>query len=573
VSLYLDKLVEDYNHRFKIQSQCQPLITGRVYSEEEEEEKEEEDITKLVAEKINELKDILSEINKKAARISRKIPNIRDEIRHAYRTALKVRHMSRKRIVSPRMYRRIMSYYRRYKNGKYYSRYKIDNGLHNFLMQMGRYLESLDKKMEVDVDYRYYALPSLALLISGGMKEILGYLSSAIIHAAHIVEWAVHAIVELSPRVLKSIPLLPTILPHFLVGCLIAFLSAGLLVIIGHVLHPEGTSKMKILWDKIKINIGIRKNYMYAAYIMYVYRLYDVLSAISSYIIEIGKLIQLGKEIDEEETAKKMEKKAKEGVKAVGLKDKALGLLADKIKIKPFEKSKNKMEALDKIIVVDLESYKELLDSVRKGNKKLNICGYKFSVSSDAVKKLVDYYGAKFQGGGEWIEVIVEYTGGAYHKAANPLKKIEIYGFNGNTKEAANFIGALLALSDKIVVDRIGEQEFENPLVVIDLQKLKVLSYKSKPFVDKLIAPINKLVNLIKKMITKEGSNKEGLDPSDIGNLMFEAYVKANKIEHLKSESESAAEEEENIITEEKEENSSDENEESSKYKSKHQYI
>jgi hypothetical protein len=365
---------------------------------------------------------------------------------------------------------------------------------------------------------------------------------------------------------MKSIPLLPAILPHFLVGCLVAFLSAGLLLVIGYALHPEGSSKMKILWDKIKINIGIRKNYMYAAYIMYVYKLYDILSAISSYIVEIGKLIQLGKPIDEGKTAKNLEEKA------------VLGLLADKVKLKPFEKSKNKMKALDETIVVDLESYKELIDSVRKGNKELNICGYKFSVSSDTVKKLVEYYGDKFQGGGEWIEVIVEYVGGAYHKAANPLKKVEISGFNGNTKEAANFIGALLALSDKVVVDRIGEQKFENPLVIIDLQKLKILSYKSKPFVDKLIAPISKLVSLIKKVIAKEASNKEELDPSDIGNLMFEAYVKANKMERPKSESESEEEGEEqegeNIITEE-EKRASDKKEEPNeyKYKNKHQYI
>jgi hypothetical protein len=301
--------------------------------------------------------------------------------------------------------------------------------------------------------------------------------------------------------------------------------------------------------DKIKINLGIRKNYIYAAYIMYLYRLYDILSAISSYIIELGKLIQLGKKVNEEKAAKKLEEKAKESAQVVGLKDKVLGQLADKIKLKPFEGSKNKIEALDETIVVDLESYKKLLDSIRKGNKELHVCTYKFFVSSDAIEKLVDYYGDKFQGGGEWIEVIVEYTGGAYYKTANPLKRIEISGFNGNIKEAANFIGALLALSDKIAVVSVGEQEFEKPLVVIDLQNLKLLSYKSKPFVDKLITPIKKLGGLIKKLIAQERDKEEELDPSNIGKLMFEAYVNVNKVKHQKSKEESTTIKEEKTRT------------------------
>jgi hypothetical protein len=158
------------------------------------------------------------------------------------------------------------------------------------------------------------------------------------------------------------------------------------------------------------------------------------------------------------------------------------------------------------------------------------------------------------------IEVTVQYTGGAYHKAANPLKEIDISGFSGNMKEAAEFIGAILALSDKLTIDRVGEQEFENPLVTIDLQKLKLLSYKSKTFIDTIITPIKRVVHwIINKLITQKTKKKGELDPTALGSLMFEAYISIKGIKPIKTEKkEPQAEDkgEESDNTEEKEKKS-----------------
>ena len=550
---HLDRLIEDYNRRIRIANTYEPLTIERTYSEEEKKEKEIESLREHISDITDKLSKSLQEMENKIANSAQKAEDIADKIENAYRTVLRVRHMSRNRIVSPKMYRRIMAYYKRHKKQKYYSKYKVDNELHNFLMRMGRYLEDLDKGVrreevrDFSYDYHYYALPSIAIMISGRLQEVLGYLSSAIKEAAHIIEIVLHVLVELFPKILHSIPFLSTIMPHFLAACLIAFLAGSLLIIIAYAIHPERKSKFKILIDKIKINLGIRKSYIHAAYLIYVYKLYDILSTISSYIIEVFKLIQSGKDVDEEKTAEKLEKKAEKSAHVVGLKDKALGHLADKIKFKIFEEAKDKLKTSDETISIDLENHKKLLDSIKKGNNEISVCSYKFAVSSDAMKKLVEYYGDKFQGGGKWIEVTLEYTGGAYHKSANPLQKIDISGFSGDAKEASNFIGAVLAISDKLAIDRIGEQEFESPLMIIDLQKLKLLSYKSTPFIDKLTGSVKKLATWVKKLITGKAKEKGELDPADLGNLMFEAYMSINGIKSVEMK-------EKQIQTEEKEE-------------------
>lgn len=543
---YLEKLIEEHNRSGRTLRRYEPLTIERAYSEEEKKE-EEKDISKFVTSKLEELSKVVKDLQDKISSSAGEAVKSEAKTENAYISTLKVRHMSRNRIVSPRTYRKIMSYYRKHKRQRYYSKYKIDNELHNFIMRLGSYLESLDKDIDrrlfrdFSSSYHYYALPSFAILSSGGLKEVLGYLSSAVTEAAHIMEIAVHLLVEFSPKVLHAIPLLPAFLPHFLGGVLAACLTSGLLIIIGYAIHPEGKSKFQILIEKAKVSLGIRKSYIQAAYIIYLYKLYDILSTISSYVIELGKSIEIGKEVKEEKAAEKLEKKAEKSTQVVGLKDKALGYLGDKIKSNIFKNAKDKIETLDETISIDPENMEKLLNSIKEGNHKLNVYSYKFWVSSDAMQKLVDYFGAKFQGRGEVIEVTVQYTGGAYHKAANPLKEIDISGFSGNTKEAAEFIGAILALSDKLTIDRVGEQEFENPLVTIDLQKLKLLSYKNKTFIDTIITPIKGIVDwIINNLITQKTKKKGELDPSALGSLMFESYISIKSIKPIKNRREGA---------------------------------
>ncbi len=544
MSKYLDKLIEDYNKQAKTSGRYDPLATERMYSEEKKEEnKENESLFKELLEKANELSNILSSTDEnitKSATIEKELIN---KIENAYRVALKVRHMSRNKIVSPRTYRKIMSYYKRHKTQRYYSKYKLDNELHNFIMRLGRYLENLDKDVsrwevrDFSYDYYYYALPSIPVLLSEGLRGVLGYLSTAINGIAHAVEIILHIAMEIFPNILHSIPGLYNIMPHFLAVCLIAFLAGSILVIIGYSLHPDRKVLFKRLIDKVKINLGIRKSYIHSAYIIYVYKLYDLLSVVASYVIEISKIIGKGKDINNEEVYKELIKKAQESTHIVTFMDKLADFMGTKLKLEIFKKAKEKIKTLKEIIEVDKENLEKLISFIKEEHDKTNILGCKFEVSTDAMEKLNSYYGDRFKGSGEWIEVTIQYGGGAYHKSANPLSKVEISGFNGEPKEMANFIGAVLAISDKLVLDRIGKKEFETPLLTIDLKKLKLLSYETEPFIDKLIKPVKTIVNWL------TDKKKEKLDPDTIGIKMFEAYVSLNIIKSIEAEGEGEVEE------------------------------
>jgi len=356
------------------------------------------------------------------------------------------------------------------------------------------------------------------------------------VEASHVVELVLHVVLEVFPKILKSIPLLSSIMPNLLAASLIALSAGALLVIIGYAIHPERKLLFKRLADKVKINLGMRKSRIYAAYIMYVYKLYDILSAMSSYIIKIGKLVASGKDIDIEKTAKKLEDKAKESAQVVNLKDEIAEYIKDKLGLNIFKETESKIKTLDETVNVNLENLKKLTDSIKKGNKELNVFNYKFAVSTDDMKKLVSYYGDKFQSKGEQVEVTVQYKGGAQLKSANPLQKVDISGFSGNLKESSNFIGAVLAISDKLIIDRIDDQELESPLMTIDLQKLKLLSYESKLLIDTLAAPIKGLTEWVKKLIKGKADKEDKLDPADLGNLMFEAYINTHDIKLITEE-------------------------------------
>jgi len=540
VSKYLDKLIEDYNRRTKITSRYASLTTERFYSEEEkEDEKETKDknIEKL-DKAINKLKDKVQNLNEIISESAEEEKELLEKMDRAYRAALRFRYMSRNKIVSPIMYRKIMSYYKRHKRQKYYSKYKLDNELHNYIMRLGRYLERLDKdarrKMARDFsfDYHYYALFSATVFFSAGVNEVLGFISSATKVVAHILEITLHIVLKIFPSILKSIPFLSSLMPGFIAAFLVAFLFGMTLIVIGYSLHPDRKGILKRAIEKFKINLGIRKSRMHAAYVIYIYKLYDLLSAVASYIIKVGKLITRGKSINDEKVQKELMKKAQKSTHIVGTIDKILHFINEKSEKEVFEKVKKKMETLEEIIAVDLEGIKKLVDSIKNGNNDLSILNCNFAVSDDAIEKLADYYGDKFKGGSEWIDVTVQYTGGAYHKSAAPLSNVNVPSFSGKPEEISNFIGALLAISDKLAIDRIGKKEFETPLIVVDLQKLKILSYDSGTFIDKLAKPIKAIINRLK------GKEEEKLEPNTIGIKMFEAYISLNVLKSMEPEEE-----------------------------------
>ena len=540
MSKYLDKLIEDYNRRTKITSRYASLTTERFYSEEEkEDEKETKDknIEKL-DKAINKLKDKVQNLNEIISESAEEEKELLEKMDRAHRAALRFRHMSRNKIVSPIMYRKIMSYYKRHKRQKYYSKYKLDNELHNYIMRLGRYLERLDKdarrKMARDFsfDYHYYALFSATVFFSAGVNEVLGFISSATKVVAHILEITLHIVLKIFPSILKSIPFLSSLMPGFIAAFLVAFLFGMTLIVIGYSLHPDRKGILKRTIEKFKINLGIRKSRMHAAYVIYIYKLYDLLSAVASYIIKVGKLITRGKSINDEKVQKELMKKAQKSTHIVGSIDKILHFINEKSEKEVFEKVKKKMETLEEIIAVDLEGIKKLVDSIKNGNNDLSILNCNFAVSDDAIEKLADYYGDKFKSGGKWIDVTIQYTGGSYHESATPLNNVNVPSFNGKPEEISKFIGALLAISDKLAIDRIGKQEFETPLIVVDLQKLKILSYNSDTFIDKLSKPIKAIIDRLK------GKKEEKLDPNTIGIKMFEAYISLNVLKSMKTEEE-----------------------------------
>jgi hypothetical protein len=533
MSRQLDRLIKKYN-----QSKMQVVKSvprRKAYSEEVVDEKEVEELIEAIAENSKELEEAENILNKTKNKLKEsvdKITETAEEVAKAYRLALMRQNMKYNKIISPRMYRRILSYYIKHRGRKYYSRYKIDNDLHNFFMRLGQYLESLETGVRggggrgFSSQYHYYALPSLAILL-GSWKEALGYLSAALIEFYHFIHHPLHILMELSPKILHSIPLLPGILPHFLVGVLVVFLAGGLFTIISYSLHPDRKAKFKKLGDKIKITLGLHKDRRYAIYLTFIYKLYDILSTVMSSIILIRKNIKSNKQVDTNKSAKKLEKSARKSIGTHG------GLL-DKV-ISIFNKKNDKMNILGDVISVDFEHYDKLVESIKEGNKDLSVCRYKLSLTSEAMSKLAEYYGDKFRSGGEWIEFTVEYQGGAYHKSAKPLEKLEVSGFEGGIKEASKFIAGALALADKIIIDKIGDQEFKNGILTINLETLKWLAYRGQPIVAKFIGIIRDLIETEDK-ITKE----------NIGYEMFDSYVSVMKLKALAESEEALQDKEEN---------------------------
>jgi hypothetical protein len=540
VSKYLDKLIEAYNRKAEIANGYKLSIAERAYSQKGKEEKSEEDIRKKIGEQIEEFEDKLEnefkDIEKKLAKVAETQIEVLEKTENAYRMALRLRYMSRNGIVSPRTYRKIMSYYMRHKKQKYYSRYKIDRELHNFIMRLGRYLEILDKSVvrwdvkDFSADYHYYALQSVAMFSVIGIKGVLASLSAALIELSHVAEFVLHVALKLFPKLLNSVPILSSItsiMPHLLAAAVVAILAGTMLMIIGYSIHPERKYLFKRMIDKTKINLGIRKSHMHAVYTIYIYKLYDLLSALASYVIKISKLISKGEDIKDEETAKKLLKVAQKSTGIVSLTDKILAFIGDKSNSELFKDVRQKIEDLEETIMIDLDNYKKLIASIKEGNKELNVLGFKFMVSDEGIKELGKYYGDKFSSEGKWIEVTIKYKGHAEAKSANPLQEINISGFSGKSnEEIGNFIGAVLAIADKLVVDKIGEQKFESPLVMIDLQKLKWLSYQSEPFIDRV-------KNIIRWLRDKK---KVELSPDAIGLKMFEAYISVNAIKSIETE-------------------------------------
>jgi hypothetical protein len=536
MSNQLDKLIERYNRSKSMYRRCSSIT--RVYSKEVVDDKDLKSLIEVITEEAQELekeaKEILSMAESELEESVVKIEETKKEAQKAYRLALMHHNMKFNRMVSPRMYRNIMSYYRKHKGRRYYSKYKIDNEFHSFIMRLGRYLEALENDVSrtdikgFSMEYHYYALPSFAILLSN-WKEALGYLSLGLIKFYHLIHHPLHILLKLSPKITYAIPVLPGFLPHFLVGVLVVALIGGLITVISCAIHPDRKAKFKALKDKVKIALGLYKDNRYAIYLAFIYKLYDILSTIMSSIILIGKNIGNSKEGDVSKSVQKLKKEVKKDIGYHG------GLL-DKV-TSIFNKEGKKMNVLDEVFSVDLEHYNKLVESIKKGNKSLNVCRYKLMLTSEAMSKLTEYYGDKFHSDGEWIEFIVEYKGGAYHKSAEPIAKLEVSGFDGNIKEASKFIAGALALADEIIVDKVGDQEFKNGIMTVNLKTLKWLSYKSQPMVAKFIDFIRKLIQTEKK-ITKE----------NIGYEMFDSYVSVMKLKTL-AESEEASQDKEEAKT------------------------
>ncbi len=505
----------------------------KAYSEEVVDEKQVEELIEAIAENSKELEEVENILNKTKNKLKEsvdKITEAAEEVAKAYRLTLMRQNMKYNKIVSPRMYRKILSYYIKHRGRKYYSRYKIDNELHNFLMRLGRYLDSLETGVRrgdgrgFSSKYHYYALPSLAILL-GSWKEALGYLSAGLIEFYHFIHHPLHILMELSPKIIHSIPFLPGLLPHFLVGVLVVFIFGGLFTILSYAIHPDREAKFKKLGDKIKIALGLYKDHRYAAYLAFIYKLYDVLSTIMSSVILIRKNIKNNKKVDAEKASKKLEKEAKKSIGShAGLLDKVTAI---------FNKEGKKMNILDEIISVNLEYYDKLIKKMKDGDENIAICRYKLLLASETMNKLKEYYGDKFGGSGEWIEFTVKYQGGAYHKSAEPIKDLKVSGFNGDIKEASKFIAGALALADKLIIDKIGDQEFKNGIVTIDLKKLKWIAYKSKPLIAKFVGFVKDLIKT-KKKITQE----------NIGHEMFDSYVSVMKLKALAEAQEASQDEE-----------------------------
>ena len=388
-------------------------------------------------------------------------------------------------IVSPEMYQKITAYYKKHKNKFYSSKYKIDKKIHNMLMSIGKYLEKINhdlakrKRRRLEIEKRYY---SFIINLRNSNVDYLAFLSKTLKKIA--IKFGI-----LGTSLFYGLSFMSVYSPELLDWLKFVFIfnrMNDILFITSYAISPNTKEEMGRLKHRIMEALGIYRTRGYGLFIKFIYKLYDLLNAIMSFIKNLD--IHLNGSRNWKDFYERLEKHM---LVTVGISYKWL-----------FD-----------IVSIDLVAVDEFLRDLEK-YEELSTYRYRILVSPKAISQLKHYYGENVRIYGNWISVELTYQGGRYYTPDNPLDVkfiLDVSGFDGSLEEKASFVMAAILLADEMVLENIynTSSKLKNDIISIDLNQLKLLIYKDRSWFAKLV---DRVLGRDRKLLTAEMIGKELYD-------------------------------------------------------------
>ncbi len=505
----LDTLIRQYNRNVRMLEHKSLRCRDRAYSTHEEVIKRIDQIGDEIMKLSDSVRSDVEAINKLEWAIEK---NKNSDFVNGY--------YEQNKIISPHTYSKILAYYRKHKNRKHYDTYKVDRELHNFLMQIGKYLERENVRLVSSRGYSTAAEPSNEATTK--MRDLLSNISEKLITIGGGITLAAHALYPvLGPLAIR----LPKV--RLLLG-VVAVLDAitNVMIPLGAVIHPDRWANARKIVRTTRVKLGLYRDVGYSIYINYVYKLYDLLNSIMFHIKNIYVYLVNNQDLSINEIAENLKEKIE---RETGIKQKSnlfklvLGFLS------PLFKSKAKVKEGD-ILDINKDYLTQLVIQLDEKNDQLDKFGYVLKLSDAAIEKIKEYYGENIPVDDGTLKFDIKYSGGRYYRPVEVLDKSELYihGARFNKDEASVLIAGCMALADELIITQIGKMEFEKGIIIINLGKLKWMVYTKRNLWERWLDVILK-------------RRTERIDQNTIGFIIFESF---NKLISSRVTEEEASEEE-----------------------------
>jgi hypothetical protein len=269
------------------------------------------------------------------------------------------------------------------------------------------------------------------------------------------------------------------------------------LIIISFAIDPNRKERIKIMKHQIMDMLGIHKDRLYTIYIKFIYKLYDVLNAIMSFIANLDTYLRASNDWKEFYTKLEYHISAVSGIS---------------------------LKRLISVIDFDVVNIDEFLRNLSE-YERLDIYNYSLRLSLGALDRLKEYYGHKVSTESGWVRFALRYIGGRHYAPANPLDReliLHVSGFVGDASEKADFITASILLADEIILDNTGDNNLADGIIRIDLQELRWLVYKSRSWIAR------KLDEILLR-------DTRLLTPQTLGYGLFDAFIKLKALQNAET--------------------------------------
>jgi len=361
------------------------------------------------------------------------------------------------------------------------------------LMSIGKYLEKINhelaerKRRRLEIEKRYY---SFIIDLRNRNIDYLAFLSKTLKKTA--IKFGL-----VGSSLFYGLSFMSVYSPELLDWLKFVFIfnrMNDLLIITSYAISPNRSEEMNRLKHRVMEVLGIYRIRGHGLYIKFVYKLYDLLNAIMSFIKNLDVYLRGSRDWRDFYERLDRHMLTMTGISYKWLVD---------------------------VVSFDLVAVDEFLRGL-SGYEELNTYKYKIHVAPNAISKLKHHYGEGVKLEGSWIDVTLTYLGGRYYTPANPLDTkfiLNVSGFDGSLEEKASFVIAAILLGNEMILDNIytNSPPSRNGIISIDLNQLKWLVYRDRSWITRLIDRIL-------------GRDKKYLSTETIGDKLFEAYIALHKI-------------------------------------------